>query len=208
MLFFFKQILESLYAGGRPRVLLLADKPGWVFDYVAGELKKLLKDEYYFDVKYVRKAPHLKANNYDLVYIFFWGETFHLKTRFDPHCIIKEVSSYRWIDDPRYGPCTPDEFRDKFLRETQAITCTSLGMIELLKETHDRIYHAPNGINPKQIHYQQPRRGKMKIGWAGNSEDPVKQQHILTAPECMAGFDFVTAPGTVPRHKLSSTLGS
>jgi len=187
----------------RPRILLLVDKQGWVFDYVAHEIKKLFIDKYIIDIRYVRNTPNIDPKDYDLLYVFFWGENSHMKYGFDPHCIIKEVSSYRWMDDPRYGPCTAEEFREKYLRETQSITCTSLRMINLINGYHPSIYHSPNGFDPEQIYYYRNRTGKLTIGWAGNSEDPVKQYKTVLQPACVNRFTLLTAPGNVPRKSMN-----
>lgn len=197
-------LFAKIFKPKLPRILMLADKRGWVFDYVAGEIKYLLKDIYNIDIVYVRNKPNIKAKFYDLLYVFFWGEMYHLLFGFDPHCIIKEVSSYRWLDDLQYGPCTPKEFRQRFLRETQAVTCTSLGMVDTIKETHDKIFHAPNGFDPKRIYNKNKRSGKFTVGWSGNVNDPVKQFNTVLVTACKDRFTLLAASGNIPRRKMNS----
>src|SRR5947209_1303603 len=81
---------------GKPRILLLVDRPDWAFDHSARQIAALLASHYDFDVRYVRQTPHLNPYDYDLIYVFFWGETYYRKFRFDPCRVIKELSSHRW----------------------------------------------------------------------------------------------------------------
>lgn len=189
--------------GNKPRILLLVDRPGWVFDFIASAIRSLLKERFRIDIAYVRKAPKIDPREYDLLYVFFWGETYHLQFGFDPHCIIKEISSYRWLDDPRYGPCTPEEFRQKALRETQAVTCTSLGMVEAIGKTHPVVFHAPNGFDPKRFYDKGMRSGPMTVGWAGNMADPVKRYHSLLVPACEGHYTLLTAGGDLAWRKMN-----
>ena len=61
----------------KPRIIFLIDKKGWVFDSIAQEIVKRLKDKYKFSLYYVtEKCPDFRNLNFDLLYVFFWAREY------------------------------------------------------------------------------------------------------------------------------------
>ena len=81
--------------GSRPRILFLADRPGWAFDINARGISEALKDHFEFRIEYVAKEPTLNAWEYDLLVVMFWGETYYRRFSPDSRKILKQVSSHR-----------------------------------------------------------------------------------------------------------------
>ena len=187
----------------RPRILLLADKRNWAFDHCARAIVSELRQHYDFTIRYVHEKPRINAADWDFLYLFFWGETYHRQFRFDPARVIKEISSHRWEDDPRYGPCNPKEMTQRFLRDAGAVCCTSLRLLEAFRPYHPSVFHTPNGYSPRLFHSVRKRTGNMRIGWAGNLADPVKQFHSVLAPACEGRFDLQIATGATAHRQMN-----
>ncbi len=188
----------------RPKILLLVDRRGWAYDNSAREIVRQLRGEFEFNIKYVRENPRLDPAKYDLIYIFFWGETYYKRFGFEPERIIKEVSSHRWEDDSRYGPCTPTEFAARYLDDCRAVMCTSLRLTDTMKGMHPDVYHAPNGISTASFFMKRGRSGTMTVGWAGNIADPLKGYHDIIEPACRGRFRLLVAPGKVSHSRMNS----
>ncbi|HNS70999.1 MAG TPA: glycosyltransferase [Verrucomicrobiota bacterium] len=188
---------------GKPRILLLVDYRGWAFDNSAREIAAELRNDFSFDIAYVSEQPILKPARYDLVYVFFWGETYHKKFGFNPRRTIKEVSSHRWEDDPRFGPCKPQEMVARYLNDAATVICTSERLLHLISPWHRSVLHAPNGINPKLFRRVRQRCGSMTVGWAGNIEDPVKGIRSIVKPACEGRFELRVAPGGLSHKEMN-----
>lgn len=199
---------KNLFSRKRKSILLLVDQKDWAYDNSAKQIAKLLDQHYRFDIKYVAKTPHIDKKKYDLIYVFFWGENYHNKFHFNRDMVIKEVSSYRWQDKNLYGPCTPEEFTNKFLKDAATITSTSKRMKKLVSSYHKRVFFTPNGFDPSLFFYKYPRNGPMKIGWAGNINDEVKGYYDVLQPACNGFFNLETASGNIPHKKMNDFYNS
>ena len=190
-----------------PRILLLADKRGWAFDCCARNLSHHLRDRFTFDLKYVREQPRLDLSRYDLLYVYFWGEDYY--HRFPRHGVrlVKEVSSHRWQDDPRYGPLTPAVFSAKYLSDASSVICTSRRLFDLLEGVRPELHLACNGYEECIFHDKGRRCGELVIGWAGNRTDRVKRVAELLKPATV-GFQLATADGKRPRWMMNSFYNS
>lgn len=194
--------------GRKPRVLFLVDTPNWAFDYVARNLARALSDEFRLDIKYVRRRPRVKAKNYDLLYVFFWGEQRYKRWGFSPDRIIKEVSSHRWRDDPAYGPCAPGQMVRKYLRDAAVVACTSELMKRLLETDHPRVYLTPNGVDPRQFRPLAERAGPLRIGWCGNPNAELKGLQSILEPACAGRFELKIAGGDVSHSEMNQFYNS
>jgi glycosyltransferase involved in cell wall biosynthesis len=187
----------------RPRILLLVDYKGWAFDHSAREIARQLRNHYRFVIKRVHSRPKLNARSYDLVYVFFWGETYHQQFGFDPDRTIKEVSSHRWADDPRFGPCTPQAMADKYMGDAGTVICTSSRLVDAFQPCQSRVFHTPNGIDPVKFRLVRERSGPLTIGWAGDIEDPVKGVNDILKPACEGRFSLLLAPGRLSHKAMN-----
>jgi hypothetical protein len=187
----------------KPRILLLADKRGWAHDHNARQIIRWLKKEFAFDLRYVRESPRLRPSDYDLIYVFFWGEDYHKQFDFDPERVLKGLSSHRWEDDPQYGPHSPATMAARYLTDAGAVVCPSLRLHNLFRDVYPRLYHAPKGYDPKRFRLAGKRSGPMTIGWAGNIGDAVKRFRELLEPACRNRFQLITAPGDLSHRQMN-----
>ena len=185
-----------------PKILFLVDKPGWAYDTSARSIQYLLKHKFEITIKYVVDNPILNSNDFDLLFVFFWGETYHRRFNIDPKKVVKQISSHRW-EEKQYGNLTPEIVVKKFLNDANTITCTS-NRLEKIFIPYTKIKTTPNGFDQDKFHYTKRRYGKIKIGWAGNSNDPCKGLHDIIIPAIDKRFDLQIADGTLSHDKMNS----
>jgi len=188
----------------KPRILMLADRRGWAFDHSARQIERCLRRDFDFDIQYIGESPSIEAQNYALLYLFFWGDQFYKTLGFDVDRTIKELSSHRWEDDPRYGPCTAEALVDRYLCDASVVCCTSLRLKSQIAHLHPRVYHTPNGFDSNRFHLNRDRIGPMTIGWAGNINDPVKGVQDVLKPACLGRFNLSMASGNMPHRKMNA----
>ena len=191
--------IESL--SQKPRVLMLVDRPNWAYDTAAQAISRLLSDEFVFRIGYVRDRPDLDAWPFDLLYVFFWGETYQRAFIRDPRRIVKEISSHRWALEDQYGRLSPAEAALRYLRDASTFTTTSHRLRKLFAP-HLRVLHTPNGFDPKTYFDQQRRSGALSIGWAGNVDDACKGLHDILKPAAK-DFDLHVAGGGLSTTQMA-----
>jgi len=186
-----------------PKILLMPDKRGWIFDKCARAIARHLGDEFDFSIRYVQDGPDFDASGYDLVYVFFWGEPIYKGMRIDPHRLVKHVASHRWEDNPAYGPCTTRQFGWRYLRDCSAVHCTSKKLETLIKGEHPHVRALPSGYEPGELFPKRRRSGRLIVGWAGNAADGVKQVDTILVPACRGAFDLRLASGAIPPQRMN-----
>ena len=186
-----------------PRILLLPDKRGWAFDNCAQALRKHLKNDFQFDIRYTKDRRPFRADGYDLVYVFFWGEELYKAMSINSDRLIKRLASHRWEEAP-YGPCTPRQLVKKYLCDAAVVHCTSKRLHEAIHQFHPTTYQLTNGYDEQQFRMVKPRQGHLVIGWAGKLKDPVKDVERLLRPACRDQFDLRIAPGNVPHQEMNA----
>lgn len=188
----------------KPRITILADRPGWAYDICAQQLSKILRNDFDITVKYVCQNPTLDSHDFDLIHVCFWGEKYHTQFNIPKNKILKEISSHRWQYDKNFGPCAPQEFPKTFLDDASFFCATSLCLHNLLSPFIPNLFHVINGIERSQFFpIDIIPQGKMRIGWAGNSKDPVKCVDTIIRPAA-ADFDIEFAEGTLPHTKIAA----
>jgi len=180
--------------GAKPRVLMLVDKRGWAYDTAAQAISKRLADEFDFRIQYVREEPDLNAWPFDLIYVFFWGETYHQKFVSDPSRVIKEISSHRWANEQQYGMLTAQQAAQRYLADAGTLTATSHRLRELFAPYRE-VHWCPNGFEPASFQAPDQRVGPLRIGWAGNENDPCKGLKDILGPAVGEDFQLVVAGG-------------
>ena len=179
----------------RPRILLLADNPGWAYDISARQLQKHLADNFSIEIAYVCEKPNLNRYDFDLLHVFWWGETSHLPYVKGPWQVVKEISSHRWQEEGKFGPLTPGEFCDKYLTDAGLVVATS----QLLKSLIDPIRPCrltPNGFD-ERFTPAKHRYGDLRIGWAGKASDPCKGLNDILLPAAKGVCSLQIASGNL-----------
>jgi predicted O-methyltransferase YrrM len=193
--------------GEKPRVLMLVDKRGWAYDTAAQAISKRLSDEFEFRIEYVRENPDLNAWKFDLLYVFFWGETYHQKFVSDPRRIIKEISSHRWANEDAYGRLTAEQAAQKFLSDAGTLTATSRRLQKTFAPYRE-VHWCPNGFEENTFASRSRRNGPLRIGWAGNQNDPCKGVQDILKPAAGDDFELVLAGGDLDSAAMGNFYNS
>lgn len=181
----------------KPRIILLVDKPNWAFDFSAKSIAKRLSHRYDFSIRYVRDAPDLAAEWFDLLYVFFWGDAYHKQFSIDPKRIIKEVASHRWEER-----LSTSQFIEQYLSDCAYVTTPSRRLYAMLQPLRPHVYHCPNAVEHDLFRLLRTRTGPLRIGWVGNPKDASKGLHDILVPACSGRFRFSYANGKWTRRQL------
>lgn len=180
----------------RPRVVLLADRPGWAFDFIARALIERLSQRFRFELIYREREPlRLRREDIDLLYVFWWGDRSYQHLGLPPERIVVEVASHRWEVEERFGRLSPDAFAAEYLADCARVTTPSLRLFETLRAVRSGVFHCPNGVDLARFHPGRPRRGPLRIGWVGNPGDATK------------GLSDILLPATEASHVFEHTDG-
>lgn len=188
-------------SGTKPKVLLLVDRPGWAYDNAARHVATELADEFEFRIEYVAQQPNLNASPFDLLYVFFWGETYHHRFNVPPEKVIKEISSHRWANEDNYGRLTPQQTAQRHLQDAGTWTATSHRLQNTFNPIKN-VFHVPNGFSPEEFSAPD-REGPLRIGWAGNAKDPCKGLNDILAPASGDDFELYIADGGLNPAQMS-----
>lgn len=188
----------------KPKILLLIDKPNWAFDICASEYIKFLSNDFTFVKKFlVKPRPIIFPFRYDLIHIFWWGESWYKRFRWPKAKILKEVSSHRWEDDPRYGPCTPEEFTKKYLFDARNVLCTSKKLYSLLEKHIPNLSLASNGYSPEIFYFKNERTASLpNLCWVGNRNDAVKGIDDILIPAAKEAGLEINIATNLPHKEL------
>lgn len=192
----------------KPVVQLLVDMKRWAYDNSARRMMKELSDEFRFRISYVREKPNLRPEKVDVLFVYFWGETYYKKFGFDCNQIVKNVSSHRWQYDERYGKLDPQRAAGKYLRDAQEVVTTSRRLFDIFSEVRSGVSLMPNGVDAKDFRYKCERNGTMTIGCAGNAKDPIKGFADVVVPACERLCECRIAPGNIDRSKMNEFYNS
>lgn len=190
----------------RPRLLLLADRPNWAFDYVARSLRRRLARELDVRIDYAAHRPDLERMDFDLLHVFFWGDGWHRRFKVPRDRLIVEVASHRWKEEP-YS-LDAGRFAASYLAHCDTATTPSEDLRRGLEPHFPRIFLTPNGYEPGLFHPGRRPSGGLKIAWAGRPEDPCKGLFDILLPACEGRFDFRWTDGTWSRGQVARLFRS
>ena len=189
------------FKGNQKKIYLLCDTKNWALDFQAKELKKMLARDFKCKIGYVRESPDLSRENFDLLFVLFWGETYHKKFNIPHYKIIKQLSSHRWENEELYGFLTPRQTNQIHLKDADFVTGMSLKLVERFKGERD-VIHLPQSVNTNLFKIKKKREGPMVIGWVGNENDPCKGLFDILIPSTTNRFIFRKAGGKLTQKEL------
>ncbi|HXP89748.1 MAG TPA: glycosyltransferase [Fibrobacteria bacterium] len=172
-------------AASRPRILVVADVPGWIFDRHAHKLQSELADE--FDIEIAYQGQDLDESRHDLVYALEWNLVSPDRIRTRSKWVAGIRSHITWQD-------LPAEVFKQALARFSRVHVVSRRLESLLSGYHPRLGLLTHGIDLEHF-LSSPRQlgkaGSLRIGWAGNRKSPAK------------GFEqFIDPLGKIPGVEL------
>ncbi|HZR19383.1 MAG TPA: polysaccharide pyruvyl transferase family protein [Verrucomicrobiae bacterium] len=191
----------------RPKVLFLADQPGWAYDTAAQAISRRLADEFDIRVEYSLQRPDLRAWAFDLAYVFFWGETYHRQVITDPRRVVKEISSHRWANEQAYGYLSAQEMAARYLPDAATLTATSKRLQSMFSPFR-RVLWTPNGFEENLFSNRGSRSGALRVGWAGNANEPCKGLKDILLPASGNDLELHVAGGELSRAQMAEFYNS
>jgi glycosyltransferase involved in cell wall biosynthesis len=188
-----------------PVVVFLADYPNWAFDYVARSISRRISHRFKTRIEYVARKPNLDPRNIDILYVFFWGEQVYRNLGFKRGQLVKEVASWRWKYEEKYGMLSSSQFCEKYLDDCICVTTPAASIYTALSKEINSIVHCPNGVehefysSSKKISTTKSKH--LRIGWVGNPEDACKGLVDILLPATQ-GYDFKYTNGRLTRSEL------
>lgn len=185
----------------RLKLLFLCDRRDWAFDLTARSLAKYLRD---IDVEfaYVWEKPDLSEFKFDLIYVFWWGETWH--NQFDiPKCrILKEISSHRWRVERGFGFLSPLQAHLKYMIDAGTIVVTSAELYDYFRDLGLRVGQYRLGTPEFVTNRKMERSGLLTFGWCGNPSDLTKGLKDIIVPASEGIANVVASPGDLSWNEM------
>ena len=186
----------------KPRVLLVCDRPGWAYDFVARQLMVRLEGRFDFELLHSSDNKAFDARSFDLVYLFWWHTRFEGETPAELGNIVREISSQRWMVDERFGKLDPAGFVETFVKGSRALVTTSQKLQGLFQGAHPLVLNYPLGVDPAVFNPGERRQeSTLSIGWAGALGDPIKGLDDVLRPAAQ-GFKFKIAGGALSQDRM------
>ncbi|MCB9496116.1 MAG: asparagine synthase (glutamine-hydrolyzing) [Fibrobacteria bacterium] len=161
----------------RPRILIVADVPNWIFERHARTLQKALADEFEIDVAF--QGQGIDESRYDLVYPLEWNLVPPEEIG-NPRKWITGIRSHiSWQDrDPGWFSRL---LRTKFSK----VHAVSRRLSDLIAAYRPDVLTLTHGVDLEHFGtesepFVQP--GRLRIGWAGNRKSPAKGFEEFIAP--------------------------
>ena len=165
-------------AGRKPRVMLMADVPNWIFARHCEVLTRLLGDEFDFQLKF-QGQPYCEAD-YDLIYPLEWNLIPADQIRTPAKYVTGIRSHCSWAGHDFLA------FADLLATRFQRIHCVSRRLTRLFAPFVPNTLHVTHGIDTSYFtpttRADRSGTGRIRIGWAGNRINKTKGFEELIAP--------------------------
>jgi len=165
----------------RPRLLLIADVPDWIFARHARELQERLAARYRIDITY--QGQVFDETSFDLIYVMEFNllPADQIRSPWKYVTGIRSHISWDFLDPEELGRYLDQHYQQTHVVSQRLYTALAPSVANLHVVTH--------GIDERR--FQPVSRagtpGRLRLGWAGNRRSPAK------------GFeDFIAPLGTLP----------
>jgi len=166
------------YRGRKPRVMLMADVPNWIFARHCRVLTQRLGDEFDFTLKLQGEAYN--EDDYDLLYPLEWNLIPASQIR-NPAKYITGIRSVISWSGQDFLP-----FAEFLATRFQRIHCVSQRLTELFRPFVPSTHYVTHGTDTAffraTTRADQSGQGRLRIGWAGNRVNKTKGFEDLIAP--------------------------
>ena len=185
---------------GRPRILVIADRPGWAFDTEARAVQRRLTDRFDIRVTYSAYRPRLDRWSFDLVYVFGFDEFSHVKYVRDPRRVIKELAHLPPPEENELGTTDLAKMVELVAWDAATITVYSRKLQKELAPYREALL-VPQGVDTDVMKDYDRRRGPLKLGWVGSRDMARKGLTDILIPAAR-GFDLRLATGGLSLAEL------
>ena len=161
--------LPASTRNSKPRILLIADVPNWIFERHARTLHRYLEDEFDFTLGY--QGQQYNEDDYDLIYPLEWNLVSPDQIRSPAKYVTALRSHFTWADRP-FLP-----FVNFLATKFQRVHVVSQRLHEIFRHSLPTAVRLSHGIDT--AFFTPTTRAdlsvrKLRLGWAGNRKSPVK----------------------------------
>ncbi len=186
----------------KPKILVIADVPGWALERTADNVMTRLGDRYQFEKAFnADAADRIARGNFDLLYLAYWKQFIDagVQVKLPRPCISGIRSHFKW-DGGNSLP--PSEQTLATLNRYDALNVPSRILFDIFRNHHPAVFHTPHGVDadlfrPSALWESVSPAGQLLLGWAGSrSNHPGKRGldgFLLPALEGLDGVTLVTA---------------
>lgn len=194
---------DDVNTNARPRVLAIADRPGWAIDSKARNLTRDLAGRYEVLVRYQHEVTEDDLASADLVMIFYWLELLKMP--------LSEETLARYADRLLIGICSHFELqgdrRERGLATLNRLARCVFANNKLLQREFAPligvpVHYTPNGVDTTFFRAADGSRvrtaGTLRVGWAGSLTNQGAEHRgfpnvIEPAVAAVPGVELVTA---------------
>jgi hypothetical protein len=163
--------------GARPRILAIADVPGWIFERHARAFAEALADEFAFSVAFAG-APFAEGD-YDLVYPLEWNLADPRRIENPAKWVTGIRSHLTWSELPFDAVCA--HLSQRFGR----VHVVSRRLEQIFRGRVRNLAYVTHGVDTRFFLPRtsvERRSPLLRVGWAGNRRAAVKRFDQLIAP--------------------------
>jgi phenylacetate-CoA ligase len=175
-------------AAARPRILMVADVPDWIFAKHCRRLAEGLSDEFDFDLAYMGQP--IDEARYDLVYPLEWNLVPEGLPRTPSRWVTGIRSHISWAGVDFLGLV---DYLGRGFQRVHAVSRRLQRLFEPFLPATDYLTH---GVDAEAFRPSRPvsaRAGRLRVGWAGNKKSPAKGFEQFVAPLArLPGVELVT----------------
>lgn len=168
---------ESPTSARKPRIMLMADVKGWIFERHCHTLVRLLGDRYDFTIRYM--ADDFREEDYDLIFPLEWHLIPAEKIQNPAKYVTGIRSHILWRQRDLF------EFADLLRAKYQSVHAVSQRLVDTLSGVIPNLSYVTHGVDLNCFRPQTSAAlsgpGKLRIGWAGNRANRSKgfEDYIL-----------------------------
>jgi hypothetical protein len=187
----------------KPKILVIADVPGWALERTADNVMARLSSRYDFEKAFNRNAVEkIRAGKFDLLYVTY--ETQFQDAGIDIDIPKKAITGvrchFKWDGGGKDLPPSAEFLCH--LRKFTALNVPSRILHDIFTPLHQAVFYTPHGVD---VHMFKPRaagpfsspQGELIIGWAGSlTNHPGKrgvEDYILPAINGIKGVSLKLA---------------
>jgi len=159
----------------KPKILIIADVPGWALDRTAENVIRRLNSHYSFKKVFNNlAADSIKKKDYDLLYITYWRQFTDAYIQSDiPQPAITGIRSHFKWDQGSNQP--PSAEMLGCIRPYKAVNVPSRILYDIFKDKHRAIFHTPHGADENVFKPAanpfSSSKGELVLGWTGSKNN-------------------------------------
>jgi glycosyltransferase involved in cell wall biosynthesis len=156
----------------KPKILVIADVPGWALDRTAKNIIKRLSNIFTFKKIFNDQAASaIEKKDYNLLYITYWRQfqDASISSKIPQPAITGLRSHFKWDQGENLPPSAE---MLEMLSNFKAVNVPSQILYDIFKHKHPALFHTPHGVDesifkPPLTPLHSPV-GELVVGWTGS----------------------------------------